>query len=397
MSYLRFGRRLKIGPGVYVNISKSGLSLSVGPRGAKLNIGRRGPRVTLGIPGTGLSYVIQGGGKKRRAAGGASSGVPDPAPSLGLPGLLAPLFGGQPAAPPPSPAPTTTRSGKQRSAASAVPPADTPPAPASITVPTPGFLAPAVEKRFAQGLRALVDGDSDTAIERFQQAVELDEGERHLSDDFMAGVALLGAGHFQEAISYLEHVVESETELPDEMMQRYIGDLRIPAEITPHVLVDVPMSSLGAALLLTEAYQHTGDILGATGVMEALVEQAPNIPLLRLSLAELYYIQGSDEGVVSATDGLEAADEVGYAALTFRALALLAQGHLDSALEVVGSLLRSRRKWPSELVQDALFTRGMIYDAKDQKGRARQDFEKLYALNAAYPGLREWLDHTQTE
>ena len=395
MSYLRFGRRLKIGPGVYVNISKSGLSLSVGPRGAKLNIGRRGPRVTLGLPGTGLSYVIQGGGKKRRAASASSPDGSDTSPGLGLPGLLAPLFGGQPDTPPP-PAPATTRTGKQRSAASPTQP-DAASAPPSITVPTPGFLAPAVEKRFAQGLRALVDGDTDTAIERFQQAVELDDSERHLSDDFMAGVALLGAGHFQEAISYLEHVVESDTELPDEMMQRYIGDLRVPAEITPHVLVDVPMSSLGAALLLTEAYQHTGDILGATGVMEALVEQAPNVPLLRLSLAELYYIQGSDDGVVSATDGLEATDEIGYAALTFRALALLAQGHLDSALEVVNNLLRNRRKWPSELVQDALFARGMIYDAKDQKGRARQDFEKLYALNAAYPGLREWLDHTQTE
>ena len=394
MSYLRFGRRLKIGPGVYVNISKSGLSLSVGPRGAKLNIGRRGPRVTLGLPGTGLSYVIQGGGNKRKASPGAASAPPDTTTGLGLPGLLAPLFGGQPSTPPPAAPPS--RTGKQRSAASAPPPEAAPVRP-SITVPTPGFLAPAVEKRFAQGLRALVDGDADTAIERFQQAVELDNSERHLSDDFMAGVALLGGGHFQEAISYLEHVVQSDTELPDEMMQRYIGDLRIPAEITPHVLVDVPMSSLGAALLLTEAYQHTGDILGATGVMEALVEQAPNVPLLRLSLAELYYIQGSDEGVVSATDGLEAADEIGYAALTFRALALLAQGHLDSALEVVNNLLRARRKWPSELVQDALFARGMIYDAKDQKGRARQDFEKLYALNAAYPGLREWLDHTQTE
>jgi hypothetical protein len=43
-------------------------------------------------------------------------------------------------------------------------------------------------------------------------------------------------------------------------------------------------------------------------------------------------------------------------------------------------------------VQDAIFARGMIYDAKGQKEKARADFERLYAQNSSYPGLREWLE-----
>jgi len=49
----RFQRRIKIAPGVRLNLSKSGISTSVGGRGLTLN--SRGT-ATVGIPGTGLSY-----------------------------------------------------------------------------------------------------------------------------------------------------------------------------------------------------------------------------------------------------------------------------------------------------------------------------------------------------
>ncbi|MDX2159508.1 MAG: DUF4236 domain-containing protein [Hyphomicrobiaceae bacterium] len=56
---LRFQKRIKILPGVYINLSKSGVSASVGGHGATVNVGHTGKRmVTLGIPGTGLSYRV---------------------------------------------------------------------------------------------------------------------------------------------------------------------------------------------------------------------------------------------------------------------------------------------------------------------------------------------------
>ena len=50
----RFWRRIKIAPGVTLNLRKWGGSLSFGPRGAKFTVGSRGRRATVGIPGTGL-------------------------------------------------------------------------------------------------------------------------------------------------------------------------------------------------------------------------------------------------------------------------------------------------------------------------------------------------------
>ena len=52
----RFRRRLRIFPGLYLNLSKSGVSTSSGGRGTTLNLSTRGTRTTLGLPGSGLSW-----------------------------------------------------------------------------------------------------------------------------------------------------------------------------------------------------------------------------------------------------------------------------------------------------------------------------------------------------
>ena len=59
---LRFQKRLRILPGLKINLSKSGASASIGPRGADVNIGRNGVTTNAGIPGTGLSYRQKVGG-----------------------------------------------------------------------------------------------------------------------------------------------------------------------------------------------------------------------------------------------------------------------------------------------------------------------------------------------
>ena len=56
---LRFRKSFKIAPGVRVNVSTRGTSLSVGKRGLTTNISRRGVRSTIGIPGSGISYTTR--------------------------------------------------------------------------------------------------------------------------------------------------------------------------------------------------------------------------------------------------------------------------------------------------------------------------------------------------
>jgi hypothetical protein len=61
MAYVRLFRRVRISPGVSLNLAKHGPSLSFGVRGAHLTVGRSGVRKTVGVPGTGIFMTSHDG------------------------------------------------------------------------------------------------------------------------------------------------------------------------------------------------------------------------------------------------------------------------------------------------------------------------------------------------
>ncbi len=71
----RFFRRIRIIPGLRLNLSKSGVSASIGTRGAWFTIGRKGTRTTVGLPGTGL-YWTEAKSWKRHLALTPPGGLP---------------------------------------------------------------------------------------------------------------------------------------------------------------------------------------------------------------------------------------------------------------------------------------------------------------------------------
>lgn len=52
----RFQKRITLFPGLRLNLSKSGVSMSAGPRGASVTVGKNGIYGNVGIPGSGLSW-----------------------------------------------------------------------------------------------------------------------------------------------------------------------------------------------------------------------------------------------------------------------------------------------------------------------------------------------------
>lgn len=82
MGYLRLFRRVRIAPGIGINVTRSGPSLSLGVAGAHVTVGRNGIRKTVGVPGTGMYYTAADGrhsgvhsGKPFHAAAGPLSGA----------------------------------------------------------------------------------------------------------------------------------------------------------------------------------------------------------------------------------------------------------------------------------------------------------------------------------
>ena len=58
---IRFRKTVRVIPGVKLNLSGGGASVSVGGRGGTINVGKRGVTSTVGIPGTGLSWSKRSG------------------------------------------------------------------------------------------------------------------------------------------------------------------------------------------------------------------------------------------------------------------------------------------------------------------------------------------------
>ena len=52
---LRFFKRVRLVPGLTLNVSKRGASVSVGEKGAHITVGTSGVTETVGLPGTGAS------------------------------------------------------------------------------------------------------------------------------------------------------------------------------------------------------------------------------------------------------------------------------------------------------------------------------------------------------
>jgi len=64
----RFYRRLRVAPGVTLNLGKRNVSLSLGGRGAHLTFGTKGNRATVGLPGTGMYWTEKIGAPTARVS-----------------------------------------------------------------------------------------------------------------------------------------------------------------------------------------------------------------------------------------------------------------------------------------------------------------------------------------
>ena len=86
----RFRRTIRIVPGVRLNLSRSGSSISLGARGFHYTVGPKGTRETVGLPGSGLSWTSYRPYRTGRQPQSKPSSTPDSAitPSSIDPGAI---------------------------------------------------------------------------------------------------------------------------------------------------------------------------------------------------------------------------------------------------------------------------------------------------------------------
>jgi tetratricopeptide (TPR) repeat protein len=337
MGSMRFRKSMKLGPGVRLNASKTGLGMSFGPRGARYSVHSSGRRTaSVGLPGSGLSYRSQTGGRSRA---------------------------------------------RQQTAA--------PPLATQSLIPKAGMLAPGYEKAFAKGVRLFVNGQAEQALAAFEEASAKDEKNRAIADDFFAGLVAAQLEKQEEAVGYLEKVVASPIELPDPLMTKYIPGGATVIGVTPEVNVRVEFGSTAAALALAELYQGLDRREEAIGVLQQLVDAHPQ-PALVLSLAELLSETEAWDEVVELTAGTKNEDDITLAICIFQGRALEEQGMEDAAIEVYREALRARKR-DEQLLKQARYQRGRLYLKLGKNSQARKDLGRVYADDPGYEDVAELL------
>jgi tetratricopeptide (TPR) repeat protein len=326
----RFLRRITLFPGVTLNLSKSGGSLSFGPRGAKFTIGPRGPRASVGLPGTGIFYTT--------------------------------TF-------------SKSRSGKKAS-----------PAVGSADRLTLGFfkrlITPDDEEALVDGCRELVLGNEEAALAHLRNAAHLADGA------FLAGSLALKLGHVAEAADYLNTAVQQQHTLGEHITQYGIAatlSLPITEEVTAHVGPDMR----GVLLTLAEAYQEQERWQEALDCLEQLRQLNPEDVVIRLSLVELLTEarpgdRDAAQEVIELAEGIGNESPVHTALLLYKARALRALGLFAAAAEVL-SAAHSRKKGRSDELLHALrYQRALTYLDTGQERRAQAELQKLYAEDPQY-------------
>jgi len=338
----RFWRRVKILPGVTLNLSKTGGSLSFGPRGAKLTIGPHGKRTTVGIPGTGLFYTKTYGNKGKGKRGETTE---------------APVR------------PTVNAEDKL----------------------TLGFfkrlVTPKEEEDLVDGLRELSLGNEESAYKKLKNAAHLADGA------FMAGYLALDNDKLKEAEKFFSSARYDYRNL-GKYFSKYGVVATMSLAITKEYTAHLNPSLRGVLLALTEVYQRLGNRDQTIASLKQLRRLEADDIVVKLSLAEVL-LEGGDkksfQEVVKLTPDIENTSPLHTALLLYKARALRGLGLLDAARDELTALLRRKKDRSVELLLAVRYERALVYEALGQKARARKDLEKIYAEAPDYEDVAKRL------
>jgi len=336
----RFFRRIKIAPGVTLNLSKSGGSLSFGRQGVRFTVGPRGRRGTVGIPGTGMFYTTACSGSKRRTR------LPRKAPEP------------------------------------AIPPKD------QLKL---GFfkrlLTPEDEKAFIDGCRELVLGQEEQALQHLESAVHLADGA------FLAGFLALKTRRFEKAAKYLQTAADQKARL-NRYFSKYGISATMSLPITEEVSAHVGPDIRGILLALTEVYQGHGRWAAAIDCLQRLRRLNPDDIVVKLSLAEILLESRPKDfakRIVKLAEGVTNESELHAALILYKARALRELGLPDAARDTTTDALRRKKDRSRELLHALCYERALAYEALGQESRARGEFEKLYAQAPDYEDVADRL------
>lgn len=337
----RFFTRKKLFPGITLNMSKSGPSLSFGPRGLKHTIGPRGSRSTVGLPGSGLHYSVQHGKSRRKKVEQSSSVSP---------------------------------------ALEALPPESYRIDPATASA-----------KRDRDFLRAVVAYQSGQPVAALELLSEI---ETSADAYWLAGVIELRDENWLSAAEHFEDALKDEGSL-GELCARNNVAIEIAYSITPEVTAHIGPDPRSTRLALAEAYQGAGELSAALQILKSMIKTHSSDLIIALSLAEISF--EADDGrkmkmadLVKILEETDAVEGLNWARDFNRARALTRIDGFKEAIDAYTSAM-SDDDIPDDMLKLAWYEKALTFIEAGDRTRGRQELSSLYAYDKTFADVEQRL------
>ncbi len=338
---LRFFSRKKLFPGVTLNMSKSGPSLSFGPRGLKYTIGARGSRSTIGLPGSGLHYTVQHGKGRRQKVE-------------------------QPSSAPPS--------------------LDTIPQESCRIDPTTGSAE--LDRDFLRSVVSYQSGHTVAAL------AMLSATKSSADASWLAGVIELRNENWLYAIDHFEAALKKESTLGELCVRNNVA-IEIAYPITPEVIAHIGPDPRSTRLALAEAYQGAGKLNAALQILKSMINTHPSDLIVALSLAEIAF--EADDGhnmnmfnLVKILEETDAVEGLSWARDFNRARALMRSNAFEEALDAYACAM-SDEFIPDDMHKLAWYERALTFIEAGDQTRGRQELSRLYAYDKTFADVGQRL------
>lgn len=291
MGTLRFWRRKQILPGVSLNFSKSGPSISLGPRGLHFTVGPRGTRFTAGIPGTGLFYTAPQSWKGTPPENKLSKEIKH------------------------------FHLDDKTILASKMQEASTP-----------------KDKKFLQAMSYWVEGEDVAALEIFSHLTCFADAQ------FFAGALCFKHLRFEEAEKCFLHVLNEISDF-GVMINKYGTSGNLKRNLCPEYINDLHFDEVALNVLLSQTYHFEDKFQESANLLLKYLQEHPSNRIIQLTLISLLYeVQQDDEAslkyILEHTSEATLTDYISAALLLYRARAMRHNKDNENALHILDRLLK---------------------------------------------------------
>lgn len=330
-----FRKSVNIIPGVKLNLSRSGPSISLGPKGMKYNISSRGTRVRYSIPGTGIYYTKNLNNSvsinRNRMNIQSDNGLK----TLGFFDKL------------------------------------------SLTND---------EKQFLDGLKEFINGNLNNAREKLSLC-------RNIDSYFLRGFIELGNEQFESAKNNFKICLTAKEEL-GKTISKFANEIELVLDITEYIEVPITANKKGLYLCLIECYQKTNGLREGLKLLYELQNENLSDKVILLSLIDFIALEDSVDKddlikVINLTNqlGNESVIETNISYL--RGYLFYRLDKVSLAIAELTKLTRKIKDRPEKLILDIRFLRGQLYEENGELAKAKKDYEFVYIKDNNYDGINE--------